>query len=280
MLLSSLSRTLDLSTPQVMGVLNITPDSFSDGGRFHGQDAALRHALQMVADGASIIDVGGESTRPGADEVAEQQELERVVPVIERLRAELDCWISVDTSKAVVMGEAVGAGADLINDIRALREPDALQVAAASGAAVCLMHMQGQPRTMQQAPDYDDVAAEVAVFLEERLTACAAAGIPRERICLDPGYGFGKSLEHNYELLGRIGELHRLGLPLLAGMSRKSMIGQLLDREVSERLAGTLAAHLFAVAQGAQIVRVHDVKEMVDALRVWRRAAHYQEQSS
>ncbi|NHI00349.1 dihydropteroate synthase [Oceanimonas sp. MB9] len=280
MLLSSLSRTLDLSTPQVMGVLNITPDSFSDGGRFHGQDAALRHALQMVADGASIIDVGGESTRPGADEVAEQQELERVVPVIERLRAELDCWISVDTSKAVVMGEAVGAGADLINDIRALREPGALQVAAASGAAVCLMHMQGQPRTMQQAPDYDDVAAEVAVFLEERLAACAAAGIPRERICLDPGYGFGKSLEHNYELLGRIGELHRLGLPLLAGMSRKSMIGQLLDREVGERLAGTLAAHLFAVAQGAQIVRVHDVKEMVDALRVWRRAAHYQEQSS
>ncbi|WP_107850530.1 dihydropteroate synthase [Oceanimonas marisflavi] len=280
MLLSSSSRTLDLSTPQVMGVLNITPDSFSDGGRFHGQDAALRHALQMVADGATIIDVGGESTRPGADEVAERQELERVVPVIERLRTELDCWISVDTSKATVMAEAVKAGADLINDIRALREPDALKVAAASGAAVCLMHMQGQPRTMQQAPDYDDVVADVARFLEERLDACEAAGIARERICLDPGYGFGKSLEHNYELLGRIGELHRLGLPLLAGMSRKSMIGQLLDREVNERLAGTLAAHLFAVAQGAQIVRVHDVKEMVDALRVWRKAAHYQEHIS
>ncbi|WMC09456.1 dihydropteroate synthase [Oceanimonas pelagia] len=280
MLLSSESRTLDLSTPQVMGVLNITPDSFSDGGRYHGRDAALRHALQMVAEGATIIDVGGESTRPGADEVAEQQELERVVPVIERLRAELDCWISVDTSKAVVMDEAVRAGADLINDIRALREPGALDVAAASGAAVCLMHMQGQPRTMQQAPDYDNVTAEVAHFLEERLAVCAAAGIARERICLDPGYGFGKSLEHNYELLGRIGQLHRLGLPLLVGMSRKSMIGQLLNREVSERLAGTLSAHLFAVAQGAQIVRVHDVKEMADALRVWRKAAHYQEQNA
>lgn len=280
MLLSSASRTLDLSTPQVMGILNITPDSFSDGGRYHSQDAALRHALQMVADGATMIDVGGESTRPGADDVVEQEELDRVVPVVERLRAELDCWISVDTSKAVVMRETVRAGADLINDIRALREPGTLEVAAASGAAVCLMHMQGQPRTMQQAPDYDDVAAEVADFLVQRLAVCEAAGIPRERICLDPGYGFGKSLEHNYELLGRIGELHRLGLPLLVGMSRKSMLGQLLNREVDERLAGTLAAHLFAVAQGAQIVRVHDVKEMVDALRVWRKAAQYQEQSA
>ncbi|MFH7564209.1 dihydropteroate synthase [Oceanimonas smirnovii] len=278
MLLSSSTRTLDLSTPQIMGVLNITPDSFSDGGRYHGEDAALRHALQMVTDGATIIDVGGESTRPGADEVAAQEELERVVPVIERLRAELDCWISVDTSKAAVMGEAVNSGADLINDIRALREPGALETAAASGAAVCLMHMQGQPRTMQQAPDYANVIAEVAEFLAAQVAACEAAGISRERICLDPGYGFGKSLEHNYELLGRVGELHRLGLPLLAGMSRKSMLGQLLNREVNERLAGTLSAHLFAVAQGVQIVRVHDVKEMADALRVWRKAAHYQEQ--
>lgn len=280
MLLSSSSRTLDLSSPQVMGVLNITPDSFSDGGRYHSQDAALRHALQMVADGATMIDVGGESTRPGADEVAVQQELERVVPVVERLRSELDCWISVDTSKAAVMTETVAAGADLINDIRALREPGAVEAAAASGAAICLMHMQGQPRTMQQAPDYDDVIRDVGVFLEQRLAVCESAGIPRVRICLDPGYGFGKSLEHNYELLGRVGELHRLGLPLLAGMSRKSMLGQLLNREVDERLAATLSAHLFAVAQGVQIVRVHDVKEMVDALRVWRKAAHYQEPNS
>ncbi|PSJ45908.1 dihydropteroate synthase [Zobellella taiwanensis] len=277
MLLSSASRTLDLSTPQVMGILNITPDSFSDGGRYHSQDAALRHALQMVADGATMIDVGGESTRPGAEDVAGQEELDRVIPVIERLRAELDCWISVDTSKAVVMGEAVTAGADLINDIRALREPGALEVAAAGGAAVCLMHMQGQPRTMQQAPDYQDVTQEVADFLAERVLACEAVGIGRERLCLDPGYGFGKSLEHNYELLGRVDRLHRLGLPLLVGMSRKSMLGQLLDRPVDQRLAATLSVHLFALDRGAHIVRVHDVKEMVDAIRVWQHAAQYKE---
>ncbi|WP_445397349.1 dihydropteroate synthase [Zobellella sp. An-6] len=276
MLLSSSSRTLDLSTPQIMGILNLTPDSFSDGGRFLDREQALRHALQMVADGATIIDVGGESTRPGADEVAEQQELERVLPIIERLRAELDCWISVDTSKAAVMGEAVAAGADLINDIRALREPGTLEVAAASGAAVCLMHMQGQPRTMQQAPGYRDVTAEVGAFLQERVQACVAAGIPRERLCLDPGYGFGKSMAHNYELLGRLGRLQQLGLPLLVGMSRKSMLGQLLGRPVDERLAGSLAAHLFAIGQGARIVRVHDVKAMADAVQVWQQAAQYQ----
>ncbi|MBL1378256.1 dihydropteroate synthase [Zobellella iuensis] len=276
MLLSSSSRSLDLSSPQIMGILNLTPDSFSDGGRFVAEDAALRHARQMVDDGATIIDVGGESTRPGADAVAEQQELERVLPIIERLRAELDCWISIDTSKAAVMRAAVAAGADLINDIRALREPGALQVAADSGAAVCLMHMQGQPRTMQQAPDYRDVTAEVGAFLQERVQACVAAGIPRSRLCLDPGYGFGKSLEHNYELLGRLGRLQQLALPLLVGMSRKSMLGQLLDRALDERLAGGLAAHLFAIGQGARIVRVHDVKAMADAVRVWQQAAHYQ----
>ncbi|GAA3714093.1 dihydropteroate synthase [Oceanisphaera sediminis] len=259
-----------------MGILNLTPDSFSDGGHFVGHDAALRHALQMVKDGATLIDVGGESTRPGADAVAEQQELDRVIPVLELLRKELDCWISIDTSKAGVMRESVRAGADLINDIRALREPGALQVAADSGAAVCLMHMQGQPRTMQQAPDYENVTLEVADFLRQRLQACDEVGIPRERLCLDPGYGFGKRLEHNYELLGKVGELHALGLPLLVGMSRKSMLGQLLDREVDQRLAGGLAAHLFALSQGAQILRVHDVKEMADAMRVWQQAAQYQ----
>lgn len=276
MLLSSVSRTLDLSSPRIMGILNLTPDSFSDGGQFVGKDVALQHALQMVKDGASVIDVGGESTRPGAGAVSEQQELERVISVIELLRQELDCWISIDTSKAVVMGEAVKAGADLINDIRALREPNALQIAAESGAAICLMHMQGQPRTMQQAPDYDDVTAEVMAFLQQRLQVCEQAGIVRERICLDPGYGFGKQLEHNYELLGKVGQLHQLGLPLLAGMSRKSMLGQLLGREVDQRLAGSLAAHLFALSQGVQILRVHDVKEMADAMRVWQYAGHYQ----
>ncbi|MBO1520682.1 dihydropteroate synthase [Oceanisphaera pacifica] len=276
MLLSSASKTLDVSTPRIMGVLNLTPDSFSDGGRFVDQDAALRHALQMVKEGATIIDVGGESTRPGAGAVAEQEELDRVIPVIELLRQELDCWISIDTSKAVVMGEAVKAGAELINDIRALREPNALQVAAKSGAAICLMHMQGLPRTMQQAPHYDDVTQEVSAFLAERVRACEQAGIKRERLCLDPGYGFGKQLAHNYELLGKVGQLHQLGLPLLAGMSRKSMLGQLVGREVDQRLAAGLAAHLFALSQGVQILRVHDVKEMADAITVWQYASDYQ----
>lgn len=276
MLLSSTTRSLDLSQPQIMGILNLTPDSFSDGGRFNEPQAALSHAQQMLADGATIIDIGGESTRPGADAVAVQQELDRVIPVIELLRQELDCWLSIDTSKAPVMAEAVQAGADLINDIRALREPDALQVAANSGAAICLMHMQGLPRTMQQAPDYHDVTAEVAAFLAQRIQACVEAGITRDRLCLDPGYGFGKQLTHNYELLGKVGDLHQLGLPLLVGMSRKSMLGQLLNRDVDQRLAGGLAAHLFALHQGAHILRVHDVKEMADAMRVWQQAAHYQ----
>ncbi|ART83527.1 dihydropteroate synthase [Oceanisphaera profunda] len=275
MLLSSTSKSLDLSRPQIMGILNLTPDSFSDGGRFIEPQAALKHAKQMLMDGATLIDVGGESTRPGADAVVEQAELDRVIPVIELLRQELDCWISIDTSKAVVMKEAVSAGADLINDIRALREPNALQVAADSGAAICLMHMQGLPRTMQQAPGYQDVTAEVVDFLQARVQACIEVGISRERLCLDPGYGFGKGLDHNYELLGKLGQLRLMSLPLLVGMSRKSMLGQLLNREVDQRLAGGLAAHLFAINQGAHILRVHDVKEMTDALRVWQYAAHY-----
>ena len=275
MLLSSATKSLDLSRPQIMGILNLTPDSFSDGGRFMAPEAALAHAQQMLRDGASLIDIGGGSTRPGANAVAEQEELDRVIPVIELLRQELDCWLSIDTSKAVVMQEAVAAGADLINDIRALREPKALQVAADSGAAICLMHMQGLPRTMQEAPNYADVTAEVVSFLEARVQACIAAGIPTERLCLDPGYGFGKGLAHNYELLGKLKLLHSLGLPLLVGMSRKSMLGQLLCREVNERLAGGLAAHLFALHQGAHILRVHDVKEMADALRVWLQATQY-----
>ena len=262
------ARTLTLSAPVVMGVLNVTPDSFSDGGRFTGRDAALRHARQMLADGAAIIDVGGESTRPGAAPVSPQEELDRVIPVVEVLAAELDAVISLDTSTPEVMTEGARAGAGLINDVRALQRPGALAAAAASQLPVCLMHMQGQPDTMQQAPRYDDVVAEVSDFLTARVAACEAAGIPRQRLLLDPGFGFGKTLAHNLRLLRELDRLHALGLPLLVGMSRKSMIGQALGRAVDERLPGSLALAVMAVERGAQIVRVHDVRETVDALRM------------
>ena len=262
------SRTVDLSAPVVMGVLNVTPDSFSDGGRFAATDAALAHARSLVADGARIVDVGGESTRPGAQPVPEAQELERVVPVIERIRAELDCAISVDTAKPGVMRAACAAGAELINDVMALRAPGALDAAREAGAAVCLMHMQGEPRTMQQAPAYLDVVEEVAAFLRERAEACIAAGIPSERLLVDPGYGFGKTLQHNLELLGGIDVIAELGLPVLVGVSRKSMFGQLLGRAVGEREAGGVAAAAIAAWQGARIVRTHDVRATMDALKV------------
>jgi dihydropteroate synthase len=262
------SRTLDLSAPVIMGVLNVTPDSFSDGGRFAATDAALAHARGLVADGARIVDVGGESTRPGAQPVPEAQELERVVPVIERIRAELDCAISIDTAKPGVMRAACAAGAELINDVMALRAPGALEAARDTGAAVCLMHMQGEPRTMQQAPAYLDVVEEVAAFLRERAEACLAAGIPSERLVVDPGFGFGKTLQHNLELLGGIDVIAELGLPVLVGVSRKSMFGQLLGRAVGEREAGGLAAAAIAAWQGARIVRTHDVRATMDALKV------------
>jgi dihydropteroate synthase len=251
-----------------MGVLNVTPDSFSDGGRFAAVDAALAHARTLVAEGARIVDVGGESTRPGAEPVTEEQELARVLPVIERIRAELDCIVSIDTAKPGVMRAACAAGAELINDVMALRAPGALEAARASGAAVCLMHMQGEPRTMQQSPAYLDVVEEVAAFLRERAEACIAAGIVRERLVLDPGFGFGKTLQHNLELLGGIDVIVELGLPVLVGASRKSMFGQLLGRPVGEREAGGLAAAAIAAWQGARIVRTHDVRATMDALKV------------
>jgi dihydropteroate synthase len=262
------SRVLDLSTPVVMGVLNVTPDSFSDGGRFAATDAALAHARSLVADGARIVDVGGESTRPGAQPVPEAQELERVVPVIERIRAELDCAISIDTAKPGVMRAACAAGAELINDVMALRAPGALDAARETGAAVCLMHMQGEPRTMQQAPAYLDVVEEVAAFLRQRAEACIAAGIPSERLLVDPGFGFGKTLQHNLQLLGGIDVVAELGLPVLVGVSRKSMFGQLLGRAVGEREAGGVAAAAIAAWQGARVVRTHDVRATMDALKV------------
>lgn len=262
-------HTLDLSRPRVMGVLNRTPDSFSDGGLFTDFDVALRHTERMVQEGAAIIDVGGESTRPGSEPVAVAQEIERVVPLIERLRRETDVPISVDTSKPEVMRAAVSAGAALINDVYALRQPAALATAAELGVYVCLMHMQGEPRSMQKNPRYTDVVAEVKQFLEERIRACEAAGIPRTRILIDPGFGFGKTLEHNLALLRQLREFTALGCPLLVGLSRKSMIGSLLGGvSADQRLPGSLAAAVVAVLRGAQIVRAHDVQPTVEALKV------------
>lgn len=264
------SRVLNLDQPRVMGILNVTPDSFSDGGRFDKPDAALRQAERMLEEGADIIDIGGESTRPGAADVSEADELRRVVPVIEALARRFDTVISVDTSKPSVMRAAVASGAGLINDVRALGEAGALQAAADLPAAVCLMHMQGQPRTMQQAPQYADVVEDVAAFLRERADACRAAGIAARRLIVDPGFGFGKTLAHNLSLLKHLRRLADDGLPVLVGLSRKSMIGALLDRPVEQRLQGSVALAMAAVVKGAAVVRVHDVKETVDALRIWQ----------
>ncbi|MCX7129301.1 dihydropteroate synthase [Aeromonas sp.] len=268
MQLISKGLSLSLDRPHVMGILNVTPDSFSDGGNFNQIERAMAHARQMVSDGATLIDIGGESTRPGAPDVSEQEELDRVIPVIKRIAAELEVMISLDTSKAGVMREGCQAGAHLINDVRALQEEGALQAAAEARVPVCLMHMQGQPRTMQVEPHYDDLLGEVRGFFDERITACMAAGIACEQLLLDPGYGFGKTLAHNYQLLAAQKELLDYGLPLLVGMSRKSMIGNLLGRPVDERLAGSLACALIGMQHGARIIRVHDVRETMDALRV------------
>lgn len=272
MILRSKNRTLDLTRPQIMGILNVTPDSFSDGGQFNQQTHAIAHARAMQRAGAAIIDIGGESTRPGADIVSEAQELDRVIPVIEALSRELDVWISIDTYKPVVMREACRAGAHLINDINALQSEGALAVAAAEQVPVCLMHMQGTPDTMQQQPQYQNVISEVSTFLQQRAEACLAAGILRENILLDPGFGFGKTLEHNYQLLNQLEKLHVLHYPLLVGMSRKSMIGKLLNNKLEERLAGSLACALLAAQKGAQIIRVHDVQETADVLHVMQAA--------
>lgn len=251
-----------------MGVLNVTVDSFSDGGRFRDFDAALEHAERMAGEGAAIIDVGGESTRPGAEPVPLQQELDRVVPVVEALASRIDAVISVDTMKPGVMREVARAGAGLINDVRALLEPGALEAAAASGAAVCLMHMQGMPRTMQQDPHYDDVVVEVDAFLRGRVAAARAAGIAADRICIDPGFGFGKTVTHNLQLLAGLPRLVDSGVPVLVGLSRKSMLARLTGREVQDRLAGSVALATIAALHGAHIVRAHDVAATRDAIAV------------
>ncbi len=259
---------LELDAPGVMGVLNVTPDSFSDGGRYRDVAAAVAAAERMAADGAAIVDVGGESTRPGSEPVGEDEELRRVLPVIERLAATLDIPVSVDTRKPGVMGRAIAAGASLVNDVAALQAPGALEAVAGSDAAVCLMHMQGEPGTMQAAPRYGDVLAEVRAFLARRVAACESAGIARARIVVDPGFGVGKTLEHNLALLAGLAQLAADGQPVLAGLSRKRMIGTLTGRDGPERLAGSLAAAVVAALNGARIIRAHDVRETVDALRV------------
>ncbi|MGG6193590.1 dihydropteroate synthase [Pantoea allii] len=259
---------LDLSFPHVMGILNVTPDSFSDGGKHNALVDALTHTNEMVNAGATIIDVGGESTRPGADEVSVDEELERVIPVVEAIAQRFEVWISVDTSKAEVITEASRVGAHIINDVRSLSEPGALAAAAATGLPVCLMHMKGEPRTMQQAPAYQNIVNDVDAYFVEQLARCEAAGIKKENLLLDPGFGFGKNLSHNYELLARLSDFHHFGRPLLVGMSRKSMIGQLLNVGPGQRLTGSLACAVIAAMQGAHIIRVHDVKETVEAMRV------------
>ncbi len=268
MLLRCADRLLDLRLPRVMGVLNVTPDSFSDGGRFIDVEAAVSAAERMRAAGADIIDIGGESTRPGAAEVSADEEWQRVEPVLRRL-LERGALVSLDTSKPEVMRAGLALGVQMINDVYALRRPGALAAVASSGAAVCLMHMQGEPRSMQNAPEYLDVVREIRDFLAERVQACRDAGIAADRLVIDPGFGFGKTLPHNLALLRRLSELQSLGVPMLAGLSRKSMLAGLTGRPVEARLAGSLALALAACEGGARIIRVHDVPETVDALKVW-----------
>ncbi|PSU98483.1 dihydropteroate synthase [Photobacterium kishitanii] len=275
MMLISKSKKLDLTTPQVMGIVNITPDSFSDGGKYNQLESALRHVEAMIAAGTAMIDIGGESTRPGAADVNLEMELARVIPVIEAIRQRFDCWISIDTSKAQVMTEAVNAGADLINDVRALQEAGALEAAAKANVPICLMHMQGQPRTMQSDPNYVDLITDVNQFLHERIQACEQYGITRQQLVLDPGFGFGKTMAHNYQLLAQLEQFHQFGLPLLVGMSRKSMISQLLNIPPSDCLAGSLACATIAAMKGAQIIRVHDAKETIDVVKICNMVANY-----
>ena len=267
------ARQLDLRSTQIMGILNVTPDSFSDGGQLYSDqslsiDRALKHAELMVAEGATIIDIGGESTRPGADSVSLQEEMDRVLPVLERLNAEVDVVTSIDTSSPELMRAAASLGAGILNDVRALGREGAIEAAASTGLPVCVMHMQGSPATMQRAPSYSDVVAEVQDFLAQQIARCVDAGVERTQVIVDPGFGFGKTLEHNLQLLNRLDRLQELGVPILSGTSRKSMIGNLLDREPDQRLAGGLATVALAVERGARIIRVHDVAATVDCVRM------------
>lgn len=268
MLLRLGSQTLSLDRPLVMGVLNVTPDSFSDGGKFFATDAAIRQAERMFAAGAAIVDVGGESTRPGAGQISEDEELDRVIPVIETISDGTDIAVSIDTSKPGVMRAAVNAGASMINDVYALRQDGAVEAASELDVAVCLMHMQGEPGTMQENPGYQDIPGDILDFLSKRITACRDAGIDDEKIVIDPGFGFGKTHEHNVRLLASLDQFQELGMPLLVGLSRKSTLGALTGKDVEERLPAGIAAAILAVERGAHIVRTHDVDETIDALKI------------
>ncbi len=277
MILQGKKHSLDLTSPNVMGILNITPDSFSDGSQYQAVDIAIKRAELMIQEGASIIDIGGESTRPGAAFVSENEELERVIPIIEKITQNLDVMVSIDTYKPQVMLEACNAGAELINDIKALQEADALSVAAQTEALVCLMHMQGEPTTMQSAPIYTDLIDEIHSFFQDRIEKAISAGISKDRIILDPGFGFGKTTDQNYQLLANYSKMNFSdSYPWLIGVSRKSMIGNLLNKSVSERLAGSLAAALYSIQQGARIIRVHDVAATVDAIKVFMYAKAFE----
>ncbi|BEU04204.1 dihydropteroate synthase [Agarivorans sp. OAG1] len=255
--------------PVIMGILNVTPDSFSDGGAYVSHEQALARVEQMLNEGADIIDVGGESTRPGAEDVSLTEELQRTVGVIKAIKQRFDCLVSIDTNKAQVMQQAVEAGADIINDVCALTNPGALEVAADSGVPVCIMHMQGKPRSMQANPQYDNVVSEVITYLKQRVESCVAAGIVESNIIVDPGFGFGKTLDHNFQLLAQLNEFKQLGLPILAGVSRKSMFGKLLGKSPDSLMAASVAGAVLAAQQGAHIFRVHDVQETADALKVY-----------
>ncbi len=265
----------DLTNVQVMGIVNVTPDSFSDGGKFAQFDHALKQVELMIENGVDIIDIGGESTRPGAVDVSEADELARVIPLLKAIKSRFNICVSIDTSKAVVMNEAITYGADMINDVRALQNEGCLDVIAQSDVSVCLMHMKGLPRTMQTSPQYTNIISDIVNFFEERITTCEQYGIKSERLILDPGFGFGKTLEHNYQMLAQFALFKKLNLPLLAGTSRKSMLGNLLNRDVDQRLAGSLASAIIAVQQGANIVRVHDVAETVDAMKILNAVAKH-----
>jgi dihydropteroate synthase len=269
------STQRQLNKVKVMGILNVTPDSFSDGGQFTCVDSALKKVDQMVENGVDIIDIGGESTRPGAAEVSVKDEIVRVIPLLKAIKLRFDINVSIDTSKAEVMSEAIVHGADMINDVRALQNKGCLEVVAQSDIAICLMHMQGMPRTMQHNPQYSNVITDILEFFRQRIDFCERNGINKKRLVLDPGFGFGKTLAHNYEVLAQLALFKSLGLPVLAGISRKSMIGNLLNREVDERLAGSLTAAIVAIQQGANIIRVHDVQESVDAINILKAVAQY-----